>query len=85
MIQKIFTVFDSKAEAYGAPFVMGSRGEALRGFADAVGDSQCPYNKHPEDYTLFELGEYDTACAVITTYDTPKSLGVAIEFVKAQG
>lgn len=84
MILKIFTVFDSKAEAYLPPFFLGSTGLAIRSFTDTVNGTDNNIAQHPEDYTLFELGEYDDANAIINQYSTPKSLGVAIEFKTQQ-
>lgn len=56
---KAFSVYDSKAEAYMQPFFMKTKGEALRAFMDTVGDSNHPFHRHAEDYTLFYLGEFD--------------------------
>ena len=59
MLHKIFSVFDSKAELYLTPFFMKTKGEAVRGFEDVANDKNSAIGRHPEDYTLFELGEYD--------------------------
>lgn len=80
MILKIFTVYDSKAEAYLQPFYMQSKGAAVRAFADSCNDPQSQFFKHPEDFTLFELGEYDDSTAKITSHQTLKSIGLALEF-----
>ncbi len=47
-------------------------------------DKNSAIGKHPQDFTLFEIGEYDDSTAKITTYDAPVSLGVAIEFLQKQ-
>ena len=83
MIQKVFAVHDIKAEAFLKPFFTNTVGEALRGFIDACNDPQVQFNKHPEDYTLFELGEFDDGKGLITALPTPRPLGKAIEFVKS--
>ena len=82
MIQKVFTIYDSKLEAYMQPFFMQSKGQAIRAFTDSVNDSQSQFNKHPEDFTLFQIGEYDDATARIQNLSTPQSLGVALEYLK---
>lgn len=79
MITHIFTVFDSKTEAYLPPFYAQSKGAALRSFMDAVGDNSHEFAKHAEDYTLFYLGTFDDSTAKFTMNATPQSLGVAIE------
>lgn len=81
MILKMFAVYDSKVGAYMAPFFMSSTGQALRAFIDTASDKETQVGKHPEDFTLFELGEYDDSCAVIHSLDTPKSIGVAIHLL----
>lgn len=84
MLQKIFTVYDSKVGAYLPPFFMSARGEALRAFVDTISDDKSVISKHPEDYTLFELGEYDNLTAKFDMYETPVSLGVAIELIPSR-
>lgn len=79
MISKAFTVYDSKIGAYLAPFFMKSRGEALRAWMDIVNDEKSAFNKHPEDFTLFEVGEYDDEKGQFKNLLTPHSLGVATE------
>jgi hypothetical protein len=79
---KLFTVYDSKAEAYNQPFYMPSTGAALRAFEDSINDPQNSISQHPGDYTLFELGTFDPSNASIQLLDTRKNLGVAIEFVR---
>ena len=59
MLLKVFTVFDSKAEAYLQPFYGKSKGEAIRSFIEAANDKQSQIGKYPEDFTLFDLGEFD--------------------------
>ena len=76
----MFTVYDSKAEAYLPPFNMASKGEAIRAFADCVNDNKHSFSRHPADFTLFLLGSFDEASASITALSTPQSLGVAIEY-----
>jgi hypothetical protein len=80
MIQKVFSVYDCKAEAYLQPFFMMSKGEAVRGFSDLANDSSTSFYKHPEDYTLFEIGEYCTASGVLVPLDAHISIGKAIEY-----
>lgn len=55
----LFSVFDTKSGAYAAPFVSPSRGSAVRAFSDACGDDNLPFKKHPGDYRLFLLAEFD--------------------------
>ena len=81
MIVKIFSVYDSKVEAYIQPFFMQSRGQAIRAFGDTAGDKTTNIGKHPADFTLFELGTFDPLTAKFDIYVTPESLGVAVEYL----
>lgn len=85
MILKVYTVYDSKAEAYLQPFFSQSKGVAIRSFQEAVRDEKSNISKYPEDFTLFELGEYDDANSKFNLHDTPQSLGVAVEFLTPKG
>jgi len=84
MKSKIFTTYDSKAEAYLQPFFMGTRGEAIRGWQTVVNDPKTQFNKYPSDFTLFEIGEYDETTGEITAHTAKVSLGVALEFLKQE-
>lgn len=54
----IFTIFDTKANAYLQPFFSINRDTARREFSKAVnGDGQ--FNQFAEDYSLFHLGNFD--------------------------
>lgn len=79
---KVVSVYDSQLELYSKPFFMQTRGTALRSWADSVNDPQSPFHQHPDDYTLFEIAEYDEETGRFENYATPVSLGVAIEFKK---
>lgn len=56
----IVSVYDSKVSAYMKPFFVPAVGAGIRAFSDEVnrgGDSEL--SKHPEDYALYRLGEFD--------------------------
>lgn len=71
MIVKIFSIRDAKAEAYMQPFMMQTRGQAIRSFGDHARDVSSQVSKHPEDYALFEIGEFDDNAGIIKPNLTP--------------
>lgn len=76
MILKCFAVLDSKAGFFGQPFFDQNEASAIRNFSDAVKDSSNPNNlwhKHPEDFSLFYIGDYDNADGSFTLVP-PRSL-----------
>lgn len=78
---KVFSIYDSKIDAFMQPFFSQSKGSAIRALTDLLVDNSHPIAKHPEDYTLFELSDWDDSTAFFTTHSTPISVGLAIEFV----
>lgn len=66
MILKIFTVYDQKAKAFLPPFFMAQRPAAERAFSDCVNDDTHQFGKHPEDYTLMEIGEFNDESGIIS-------------------
>lgn len=56
---KAFSIKDSKAEVYLAPFFKPVHGEAERYFHKLVNDKQTMMHDYPEDYSLWYVGEYD--------------------------
>jgi len=77
----VFTVLDSAANAYLPPFFAPTLEVALRRFRETV-NSPADGNqiaKYPEDYTLFQIGEFDQEQGRLIPIE-PRSLGVAITF-----
>ena len=74
----ICSIRDSAADAYGRPFFLPSVGVAIRSFTDEVNrpseDNQI--YQHPEDFDLFELGEFDDTSGRSTLLDVPKQLAL---------
>lgn len=84
MKKRLYAIHDAKIEAFNSPFTMHTVGEALRGFVEVVNDPSTQFCKHPEDFTLFELGEYEESSGTISPYATPKPIGKAIEYKKQE-
>jgi hypothetical protein len=74
---KMFSVFDTKAEAYLPPMFFPTRGVAIRAFSQAAADEAHDFCKYSDDYVLFELGTFDPASAVFACHVTPVNLGSA--------
>lgn len=82
MAKKIFAVYDAAVSAYKNPFFMDTSGQAIRGWIDVVNDEKTEFNKHPDDFTLFELGEYDELNGVFENHNTPISHGTALKYIQ---
>ena len=75
MIQKVFGVRDTKALAFLQPFFSASTGAAVRAFGDAVNEGNSPLSKHPEDYLLYEIGDFDDQTGELIACNPLKMLG----------
>ena len=56
---KVFAIRDSALDAYIRPFFVPSVAMAARSFRDEVNRPESEMHRHPSDYELFELGEWD--------------------------
>lgn len=77
----MFTIYDSKAEAYLPPFVMHQEGMAIRVFSDCVNDTKHQFGLNPQDYTLFRIGMFNDLKGRVDS-GAPISLGNGLEFQK---
>lgn len=78
MILNICTVKDRAADAFGRPMFVPSTGVAIRSFSDEINrnnaDNQL-YN-HPDDFDLYELGQFDDNTGIFTLHEQPKLLSL---------
>ncbi|QCQ84904.1 nonstructural protein [Blackfly microvirus SF02] len=54
-----YSVYDRKALQYHPPFFASTDGAAVRSFSDLANDPETQVGRHPGDYTLYFVGEYD--------------------------
>jgi len=61
MILTIVSIFDQATQAYSRPVFVQSTGVAIRSFSDEVNrdDPNNEMKRHPSDFALFHLGEFD--------------------------
>lgn len=74
----MFSVYDSKAEAYLPPFLSQNANVAIRSMRQAISDPNHSFCKHAEDYTLFEVGTFDDNTGDVINTEPKKSLGNAL-------
>lgn len=80
MILRAFSVFDVKSDTYSAPFWKSTVGQALRDFADVANDKNSTIGRHPEDFKLVQLGEFNDETGMLT-FTSIHSLGFATDHV----
>lgn len=77
---KIFAIYDKKAQAYANPFYFHHKAEALRGLEDVCKDPQSRLNRHPADFAMYQIGEWDDRSGKITSLPVPEFLEEALAF-----
>lgn len=78
---KVFTVFDSKAEAYLNPFYARTTAEGVRLFKAAADDPEHNYHRFAGDFSLFEIGEWDERTGDMVLYSAHENLGTALQHI----
>lgn len=79
MIFNIYAVRDELL-GFGAPVIRDNDAVAVRAFDNDVNFDNSPYAKHPNDYSLFHIGEFDTDSGDITA-STPRFVATASDFI----
>lgn len=81
MIHKIYSIHDSKADAYLPPFFLHADGMATRSFQDCITDPEHAFGKHPQDYTLFNIGTFNDKTSELEYFSPIKNLGNGVEYI----
>lgn len=83
---KLFTIRDSKANCFdNRILVQRTTAEGLRTFQTLAQDDSNSVGKFPEDFSFFELGEYDERTGRFNIYASPNNLGLAAQFKQPNG
>lgn len=65
MSKVLVTVFDSKAKVFNIPACFESFDDARRSFFDLCGDRNTLLGRHPEDFILYALADFDVCSGVL--------------------
>jgi len=63
---QLVAIYDKRSKEYSPPHVYVTLGVAEREFADAINDDNSKLNKHPGDYNMQHLGEFDSETGNVT-------------------
>lgn len=67
MKTKMIAVFDKKTALFDNPFSVRHVGDAIRQWDVVRKDTENKFGKNPEDFDLFQIGEYDDETGTLTT------------------
>lgn len=65
MKQRLFAVRDGKVEQFFPPMCFQTPGAAQRWFEDLINNDKTELYKHPGDYVLYSIGEFDTDTGIL--------------------
>lgn len=78
----VFSIFDEKGGIFSNPFYMAHKGQAARAFSDVIQDKNTTISKHPEDYKLYTLGDWDDVSGQFTSLPQPEFMYHATDFLQ---
>lgn len=79
----VMAVFDRAVGAFGRPIFVPAPGAGIRSFQDEVNrvaDDNL-MNRHPDDYELFELGQFEESTGLFTLLDRPRQVALGKQLV----
>lgn len=79
---KMFCAYDGRLKIFMTPFFMMHTGQALRHWEEGVSDPSTMVCKHPADFVLFEVGEFDVDTGALAGPPHPVQIATALEYVK---
>lgn len=83
---KLFSIRDIKSERYAPPTHSENEATFLRDITKALSNppsTPSPFFDHPEDFQLYEIGEYDLETGILIPLAPHKSLGMASDYRRA--
>jgi hypothetical protein len=68
----VCAVKDRAVDAFNRPLYVPTVGVAIRSFTDELNRKDSELAAHPEDYDLYELGQWDDQTAQFTPLEVPR-------------
>lgn len=87
MILRMYSIYDGAVSAYLKPFFSDHKANAIRAFIQLVNDKGNLDNaiaQHPDQFTLFEIGIFDSNSGVFVPHEITLSCGKALEYVNVK-
>lgn len=80
----ILAIRDRQLDAFISPFPMQSLGQGIRGFRDEVNNPQSDLHKHPEDYELYHIADFDQNTGTIVALERPQQIAIAANLIETK-
>lgn len=85
MLVNAYSIYDRKALHYHPPFYSHTDAAAARSFADLANDPQTNIGRHPSDYVLYCVGQYDDAKGTLLPIQPLRHVADATALVRFAG
>lgn len=72
-----FALLDTKTGAFSTPFFYNHRGLAFRTVIDVAADPNTHVGRHPADFALYQVGEFDDQTGLLVSQH-PEPLGTVL-------
>lgn len=69
MKNSAYTIFDTKSLVYSNPFYAPTHGAAIRIVQDAARDPNSQLSRHPADFVVYCVGQYDDSNGIFQVID----------------
>lgn len=80
MLLQVYAVHDAAVGAFNQPLFFRSRGECLRSFEQAVRDGSGGFGGHPEHFSMYYIGTYNSDTALLEPV-APERVCSAVDFM----
>lgn len=77
--QKIYAIYDDKAETYNSPFPLATDGLAIRAFQEGCKDPRTDLYKYPGDFSLYCIATWDYSEGKFENIIPPKFLAKNVQ------
>lgn len=77
--QRVFAAFDGKLKVFLTPFTYLHLGQATRAWEEICNDPQSLMGKHPADFSLYEIGNFDDDTGLVTPHSPLQLVATALE------
>lgn len=80
-----YTLFDTKSLVFNTPFFTHTHGAATRMCADLVADLNTTVGRHPADYVLYCIGQYDDEKGALVPHEIREHVVDIVSLVPMPG
>jgi len=72
----VVAVHDRALDAYNRPFMVPTRGAAIRAFGDEINKKEGQMRGHEDDFDLYELGSWDDETGAFDNSTPPQQIAI---------